>query len=214
VSTSFHTVHLKLLHEVSESDVGQEPELAALHTLQRHGLHVAPTLIVPGRAEEWFYELNNLPAQLSVLFAGVDLQNPDEDDIEELAPQAEALLTQHYLLDEFIDLFYARTATLPPQLRLRRPSGGAGRTVMRGRPALLALKQLWADEWRFDVLMQRLEQEHTIALHARPVLVQPGGLGPAEASLNAQASDILNRGVSLWLEPRFGITRITTGELP
>lgn len=214
MSTSPQTVHLHLLSEASEADLGQEPELRALDELQRHGLLVAPTLIVPALAEEWFYGLNNLPAQLSALFTDVDPRDPDEDDIEERAPQAEALLMQHYLLDEFIDLFYARTTTFPPQLRLRRPASGTGRTATRGRPSLLALKQLWADEWTFDALMHRLEHEQTIAPRARPILVQPAGLEPADADLNAQASSILNTEVTVWLEPRFGITRVGAGELP
>lgn len=212
MNASPRTIHLHLLSEAPEPALAQEPELLALSTLQQHGLLVAPTLIVPALAEEWFYELNNLPAQLTELFAGVDLTDPDEDDIEELAPQAETLLTQHYLLDEFIDLFYSRTATFPPQLRLRRPSQDAGRTATRGRPSLLALKQLWADEWTFDAIMDRLEQHHTIGLPARPVLVQPAGLEPVDVSVNAQAVDILNTEVVLWHEPTFGITRVSFGE--
>ena len=185
-------------------------EVAALYALQEAGLKVAPLRIVPAAAEESFYRLNNLPARLNALFAGVDPGDPDEDDIEELAPEAQGLLMTHYLLDEFVDLFYEGLAGLPGRVRLRRPQKGGqarlpGHKASRGRPALLALKALWADDWSFDTLMARLEGDG-VALAARPVLVQSAEEARDERSSRA-ASDILGRDVSVW-SGTGGISRV------
>ena len=155
-------------------------EVAALYALQEAGLKVAPLRIVPAAAEESFYRLNNLPTRLNALFAGVDVGDPDEDDVEELAPEAQGLLMTHYLLDEFVDLFYEGLAGLPGRVRLRRPQKGdqarlPGRVASRGRPALLALKTLWADDWSFDTLMARLKRGRRRARRSPRAGAERGG---------------------------------------
>jgi hypothetical protein len=189
--------------------VGLEPELDALAKLRAAGIAVAPLRVIPAQAEERFYKLNNLPAQLNRLFHQVDKGDPDEDDVEEVVPEAQKLLTSHYLLDEFIDLFYERLAALPAKLRVRRDAQWPGREAGRGRPALLSLKKLWAGEWTFDTVMERLEQTHSIALPARCVLIQAAGASEAGPELTAQAEDILGREVSLRLEPNVGVTHVS-----
>ena len=187
-------------------------ELSALRRLGEAGFRLAPLRVLPAAAEETFYRLNNLPAQLSALFRGVDLANPDEDDIEELAPEAQRLVRTHFLLDEFVDLFYAGLSGLPAQLRLRRPNTAreahTGRVVTRGRPALLALKDTWADDWSFDALLARTTSEGSIALAAQPVLLAPpaqGDVGDAEAG---RASALLGRRVRLLGDPALGLTGV------
>lgn len=207
------SIPLRQLQPLSLADIGAEhplrdvDEIRALTTLRDAGdpeLVLAPFRIVPPEAEERFYKLNNLPAQLRDLFAEVDPEDPDEDDIEELSPDAQKLISSHYLLDEFIDVFYDGIAALPGQVRVRHPFGTGydpeGDAVVRGRPALIALKRLWASAWEFEVLMDRLEHHHTIALDPHPVIITAAGLDDAPADLERRASDLLERDVVLKLD--------------
>lgn len=192
---------------------GAHPELGALHRLARAGVRVAPSRVVLADAEETFYRLNNLPAQLRGLFADLDLSDPDEDDVEESAPEAQRLLRAHFLLDEFVDLFYAALEGLPARLRVRRSDdlGGAGtggRVVNRGRPALLALKETWADDWTFGALWARLRATGSVALPARPVLITAAQLGDAGDAEAAHASALLGRPVRLLHDPDHGVTGV------
>ena len=192
------------------------PELAALAQLAAAGVRLAPLRVVPSTAEETFYRLNNLPAQLSALFAGLDLSDPDEDDLEELAPAAQALLRQHFLLDEFVDLFYTGLAGLPARLRVRRPNTlkiegrtvVEGRVVTKGRPALLALKDTWADDWSFDALWTRTTRLGTVALGARPVILAPPTQTDAGDAEAGSASQLLQQRVRLLHDPALGVTGV------
>lgn len=179
----------RLLTELDARNVSlNAAEIGALYTLHRAGYAVAPILVVPAAVEERFYRLNNLPEQLNSLFAGINLSDPDEDDIEELAPEAMQLFQQHYLLDEFIDAFYEALGPLAPTLKVRR-AGAAGQPSAKGRPTLLALKALWAADWSFEALMARLAHTRSIALEARPVLISPAdeaSVLPAEAAALAE----------------------------
>lgn len=190
-------LHPKLLTALSDSDDSlRAAEVKALHTICQAGYAVAPLVIIPAAVEERFYRLNNLPEQLNALFAQVNQDDPDEDDIEELAPEAIRLFKSHYLLDEFIDVFYQVTDVLPGSLQVRR-AGMAGEHVVKGRPALLALKELWAADWSFEALMDRLEQTRTIALEARPVIIGPADEAPisdAEAKAFSQLLGVSTRG--------------------
>lgn len=187
-------------------------ELSALRRLGEAGFRLAPLRVLPAAAEETFYRLNNLPAQLSAIFRSVDLANPDEDDIEELAPEAQRLVRAHFLLDEFVDLFYAGLSGLPAQLRVRRPNTAqgvhTGRVVTRGRPALLALKDTWADDWSFDALLARTTLEGSIALAAQPVLLAPPAQNDAGSAEAARASALLGRRVRLRHDPALGLTGV------
>ena len=188
-----------------------EPELSALQRLEDADLSLAPLRVVPAEVEETFYRTNNLPAQLNHLFGGLDLSNPDEDDIEELAPEAQGLLKAHFLLDETIDLFYEGLSPLPSRVRVRRGGGNPkeepGYTATRGRPALIALKNIWVEDWSFDALMVRLKKSHSVALQARPVIVGTAGLEPTP-NLNERAAEVLGREVTIFSEPDLGITGV------
>jgi hypothetical protein len=194
--------HPQRLHALGPNQpLAQHPEIAALVKLQEAGLATAEMVLVPPASEEQFYQLNNLPHQLLRLFRGVDLTDPDEDDIEELSPQAQVLLRSHYLLDEQIEAFYELLKRLPAKLVVRRASLGAlvtsSKPVVRGRPALLAVKDLWTDEWSFDALMTRLQQTQTLAPAAAPVVVVGAGQQVGEDALNARASQILDQAVTV-----------------
>lgn len=209
------------------ADPAEPAELGALRRLAAAGFQVAPLRVVPDAAEETFYRLNNLPAQLSALFSGLDLGDPDEDGLEERAPAAERLVRAHFLLDEFVDVFYAGLAGLPAQLRVRRcypprpyppglykPSphraGGVrtGRVVSRGRPALLALKETWADDWSFGALWARAATQGNVALAAQPVLLTPAAQESVEDAETARAEALLGARVQLLADLTLGLTGV------
>lgn len=152
-------------------------ELALLSQLNQAGIAITPMHIISPEVETTFYKLNNLPEQLSQLFQQVDLQYPDEDDIEEIAPQAQALLQQSFLLDEVIDAFYACLEHAPNWLCLRYPHpysldvADVAHKVLRGRPSLMRLKALWRARWSYEALWARLEQQQNIALQSYPILM-------------------------------------------
>jgi hypothetical protein len=187
---------------------GDHEELASLVRLAGAGFAVAPTRIVSPADEERFYRLNNLPQRLSDLFSVVDYRDPDEDDVEDLIPHAQALLKTHYLLDEFIDLFYLSLEDMPGRLLLRRPSRREGLEASKGRPTLLALKTLWAMEWTLESVMARLKSG-SIALQAQPVLIQPASSQAAPESLSDRASELLGKKVTLLKSTDHGITHVT-----
>ena len=203
------------------ADPAEPAELGALRRLAAAGFQVAPLRVVPDAAEETFYRLNNLPAQLSALFSGLDLGDPDEDDLEERAPAAERLVRAHFLLDEFVDVFYAGLAGLPAQLRVRRcyppgsytPSphragGVTGRVVSRGRPALLALKETWADDWSFGALWARTTTQGNVALAAQPVLLTLAVQESVEDAETARAEALLGARVKLLADLTLGLTGV------
>lgn len=209
------TPSLVPLAELSVSP--EEPaELSALRTLAAAGFQVSPLSVVPADAEETFYRLNNLPARLNALFFDLDLTDPDEDDLEERAPAAQRLVRAHFLLDEFVDLFYAGLGVLPGRVRVRRPyprrpetsEPSSGRVVTRGRPALLALKETWADDWSSGALGVRTALTQSVALNAYPVLLAP----PAEENVSdaetVRAEALLNARVQLLTDPVLGLSGI------
>ena len=193
----------------------QARELTALKTLQLAGISLAPTLIVPAAVEERFYRLNNLPQKLETLMQDVDPSDPDEDDVEDAAPSAVRLFKTHFLLDEFIDIFYAALSPLPGKVRVRR-SGAEGRVGVRGRPTLIALKETWADAWRYDALLARLLERHTVALEARPVI-----LGAADENASEEVSEKvagvleqanLSEPTNVWTDDSGSVTRLSFAE--
>ncbi len=198
--------HLSYLNTLAADhpEILNNPELNALWKTQHH-YAVSPTLIVHASLEEHYYKLNNLPAQLSRLFKHVNLQNPDEDDIEELEPVALALFKKHFLLDEDIDKFYEALQTLGNKVCLRSPSK-KGKSFSKGRPTLIALKEHWASNWTFNAIMDRLENNQSIAVEASPVLIQAVSTG--EPIVNQGVNTFLAKEVKLYLDVNNHITQI------
>lgn len=192
--------------------LSHDREAQALLKLARAGLPVAPFRILSARAEDTFYWLNNLPEQLGALLEAIDPNDPDEDELEELCQAAQALLLNHYLLDESIDLFYEALAPLPASLRLRRPNDEHTEYARRGRPALLAVKRLWSREWDFELLLERLSRDKSLAPKAQPVLILAVGHERAEEALRRHASEVLGIATDAWLEPGYGIARLVFPE--
>ena len=202
---------LSMLH-LPAQELAEHAELRALARLANADMTLAPLRLLGEATEEQFYRLNNLPAQLTSIFADLELSDPDEDDIEDRAPRAQRLIRAHYLLDEVVDTFYAGLEGLPQELRLRRLNeGGAfseGRVALRGRPALLALKDLWADDWAYEVLWERVEREASVALSARPLLITAPGYEDAGDAEAVRASTLLGQSVRLLHDPDFGLTGV------
>jgi hypothetical protein len=180
-------------------------ELKSLKTLEQAGLVIAPLLVIPAALEEHFYHLNNLPAQLSKLFANINLKRPDEDDLEDLAPQAQSLIKKHFFLDEIIDMIYSMLQPMPERVVLRRPDEN-GLEVLNGRPALMAIKDLWAEDWTFEVLLERLEKSSSIAITERPIIIQNVG-GTSSEALSKQASQLLGNTIQVEANQQ-GVTRV------
>jgi hypothetical protein len=189
----------------------QQTELQHLKRLADAGLTVAPILVVPASLEEYFYRLNNLPAQLTTIFAKINLKNPDEDEVEDAVPQAQALFKRHYLLDEVIDIFYEQLEFLPERVTVRR-AGETGKTILKGRPALMALKEVWMDDWSFETVLERVERTKTIGLEARPTLISAESTGQANPSLLNQVKNVLGQEVEAEVSEAVGITRIAKAE--
>lgn len=151
---------------------------------------LAERVWIPAAAEETFYRLNHLPPRLTALFAEVASTDPDEDDVDEIAPRARALVASHVVLDDWVDAFYEATGSLGERLEVRRP-GAAGRRASRGRPALLALRAVWGEAWSDDAVTRRLRATGTVGLEARPIIVHAAGDGPAEPALARRIADAL-----------------------
>jgi glycerol-3-phosphate O-acyltransferase len=197
-----------LVHEAAfAGDEARMPELAALAALQAQGIAVAPLLVISGAVEELFYRSNNLAPQLLQLFAAVDHLNPDEDELEDVAPEAVRLLMQNYLLEEVIDGFYDAVALLPRDLRIRRP-GSAGAATQRGRAALLALKRVWAADWTVDALFDRLSATGRIELAERPVLLHATDAPVTGTAMQRRVAAVLGRSVGVNADAAGNITRL------
>ena len=168
-------------------------ELAWLLRAERAGLPITPMAVVPVTVETAFYQLNNLPEQLLRLFAGVVSDDPDEDDLEERAPEAIALVLGHTLLDEVIESLYEALDGLPERLVVRR-AGSDGVATWRGRETLLTVKRTWSRAWHVDAIAARLRSGQGLAPQPQPLLVHDAavaranetlGLGPDGAAVEA-----------------------------
>ena len=168
-------------------------ELAWLLRAERAGVPVAPMVVVPVAVETVFYQLNNLPERLRLLFGGVASDDPDEDDLEELVPEAMALVLEHALLEDVVESVYQALEGLPERVLVRR-AGSQGRPAWRGREVLLALKRTWAEDWTLDALVARLRAGRGLAPQPRAVLVhdaavtlaiEPLGFGPEGTEVQA-----------------------------
>lgn len=188
-----------------------EPEIIDLQALTECGFPVARMVVVPSAVEEEFYRLNNLAVQLEAHFAGIDPSDPDDEDIEDLAPGAEVLVNGRYLLDEFIDRFYELISSLPDDVRVRRP-GENGSSGRGGRGSLLSVKRAWSSDWLFEPLWARLSSGGPLLPTPRGLLLHAAALDPLPHALARDASALLGKPLSLFGEPATGISRII--ELP
>lgn len=164
-------------------------------------------MLMRASSQEEFYRYGNLVRQLHQLFSAVDPADPDEDDLEELAPAAMALVTGSYLLDEVIDAFYETVSLLPAERRVRRP-GSAGLEARGSRGSLLALKRIWAADWSFEALEQRLRSTASFAVDARPVLVHAADTESLQRPLLDQVAAALGEQSRVWVTADGSISRL------
>jgi hypothetical protein len=188
---------------------GEAAELARL----ADEVPLAPRVWIPAEAEEAFYRLNHLPPRLRELFAPIASRDPDEDDIEEIAPVARELLARHALLDTWVDAFYEAVAPLAGHVRIRR-LGTPGRTAARGRPALLALRAVWAEAWTDAAVTARLRATGSVALDAAPVLVHDAEDAPAAPELASRVAEILGRPTAVTTRSDGAVTRLGSAARP
>ncbi|BBN93980.1 hypothetical protein DEIGR_102539 [Deinococcus grandis] len=139
-----------------------------------------PGVIVPPAFEEAFYRGGNLPEQLRRLFSKVRPARIDEDALEPLAAQAQALIRTSYLMDDAVQAFYRTLAraSFPAGavVRVRRPDATLGEDapfLAPGTATLQAMKRVWAQDWTFDAVLERLDSAGSVALEARSTLLHP-----------------------------------------
>ncbi|GGR54579.1 hypothetical protein GCM10008959_15410 [Deinococcus seoulensis] len=165
--------------------------------LARHGVS---GLLIPATFEESFYRLNNLPERLSRLFSSIRPARIDEDALEPLTAQAQALIRTSYLLDDAAQQFHRalraaaldhaplharRPGTLHAESAPHQPPG----THASGTAALHAVKRLWATDWSFDAVLERLDSAGSVGLNARPTLLLPGPPGRNDPTRAAQLGE-------------------------
>lgn len=165
---------------------------AETHRLAAHAERLGAGMVLPASYEEAFYRGNNLPEQLRRLLAGLNPARLDEDLLEALAPRAADLIRTSALSDDAVQLFYralGNAGLAGGELHLRRPGEReveAARVTPPGTAALHALKRLWARDWTFAAMLERLDTLGSVGLEARPVLLFAGAPGQPDPALAAE----------------------------
>lgn len=181
-------------------------ELAWLRRAQDLGVPVAPMAVVTADVERDFYRLAQLEPRVRARFAHVDPRDPDEDDLEELAPEVGAWVLDAALLVEVVEGFYEALAGLPARVRVRRP-GDEGMAAVRGRPALVAVKRVWAADWTVAAIATRLAAGGDWMPEPAPVLVHAADLQPDPVAA-AAATRAVGREVEAWCDGRGRLARL------
>ena len=107
-------------------------------------------MLVPAAFEEAYYLGVNLPEQLARLFAPVNPQRIDEDLLDGLCEQAQALVRGSSLSDDAVQLFYRalKNARLDSGLLdVRRPDEPQSEQAQVRPPGLAALHALKRLSW-------------------------------------------------------------------
>lgn len=138
---------------------------------------VAPGFVFTTRAEEQFYLTNNLPEQLRQIFAGINPRRLDEDALEDACTRAQKLLLESFMLEDFIGQAYLALKNLRLEntvLHVRRPFSTVLEIGDGRRGALLALKRVWARDWDFERVLERLDLTGSVGIEARPAYLFAG----------------------------------------
>jgi hypothetical protein len=168
-----------------------------------------PDLIAPGfvwltHCEEQFYLSNNLPEQLRDIFKAFNPRRLDEDALEVACERAQKLVRESYVLEDFVAQSYTalKNVGIEGSLHVRRefPQGeslgqirGDLETGQDRRGALLALKRVWAQDWAFEAVLERLDASGQIGVDARPSLIFAGPGGARDTERSSQVSKTLGR---------------------
>ena len=129
--------------------------------------------VFTSRAEEQFYLTNNLPEQLRLIFTGINPRRLDEDLLELHCKRAVKLVTDSYLLEDFISQCYTamKNAKLEGAVVLRRPDSKLLEPASDKRAALIGLKRVWAHDWDFDAVLKRLDSKGKVGIDARATYI-------------------------------------------
>jgi hypothetical protein len=163
-----------------------------------------PNLVAPGfvwftHGEEQFYLSNNLPEQLRDIFKAFNPRRLDEDALEIACERAQKMVRESYLLEDFVAQSYTalKNVGIEGTLHVRRefPTIQLGKleTGQDRRGALLALKRVWAQDWAFDAVLERLDASGQIGVDARPSLIFAGPGGAIDSERSGQVSKLLGR---------------------
>lgn len=146
--------------------------------------HFVPGMLIPASFEEAYYRNYNLPEQLRLLFRGVNPYRVNEDELEELCQQAQALVRTSVLVDDAVQVLYralGNAALNTGDVHARRPGELVTETALRvtppGTAVLHAIKRLWAHDWSFDEVLRRIDDTGGVGLDARPTLLLAGPAG-------------------------------------
>lgn len=125
--------------------------------------------VLTALSEEQFYVSNNLPENLRELFKPINPRRLDEDLLYELTSCAQKRLLEATLLEDFIGQVYTAfdNSHFTVALTLRRPNDKHLEPVKNKREVLLGLKRLWAQDWSYEAVLLRLDQNGKIGIDAR-----------------------------------------------
>jgi hypothetical protein len=158
---------------------------------------IAPGFVWLTHGEEQFYLSNNLPEQLRDVFKAFNPRRLDEDALEVACDRARKLVRESYLLEDFVVHSYTalKNVGIEGSLHVRREFSNALETGQDRRGALLALKRVWAQDWAFEAVLERLDASGNIGVDARPCLIFAGPGGTADAERSSQVSKMLGQKV-------------------
>ncbi len=154
--------------------------------------------VFTAQSEEQFYLTTNLPEQLRQIFAGINPRRLDEDALEDACTRAQKLVTESFMLEDFIGQAYLALKNLKLEstvLHVRRPFSQTLEVGEGRRGALLALKRLWARDWDFDGVFERLDLTGSVGLEARAAYLFAGSGGVEDANISGIASKVIGRTV-------------------
>jgi hypothetical protein len=187
---------------LSKSQVGLEAQ---------HLGRLEPSVVGAGfvwftQCEEQFYLSNNLPEQLRDVFKSFNPRRLDEDALEVACKRAQKLVCESYVLEDFVAQSYTalKNVGIEGRLHVRRESrhhafsdhlAGALEIGQDRRGALLALKRVWAQDWAFEAVLERLDASGSIGVDARPSLIFAGPGGSVDAVRSSQISKSLGQSV-------------------
>ena len=146
---------------------------AALVGTEARALAKARGFVFTSLGEEQFYLSNNLPEQLRELFKQLNPRRLDEDLLEVLCKTAQKKVLDAILLEDFVAMAYTafKNVGLEGQFHLRRPLAKHLEPAANRREMLLALKRIWARDWDFEAVLERLDEAGKFGLDARAVYV-------------------------------------------
>ena len=175
------------------AEAARHPERAVGAETHRLAAQRVRGMLVPASFEEEYYLNVNLPEQLGRIFAPVNPHRIDEDQLDALCTQAQALVRTSALSDDAVQLFYralGNAGLSEGTVHARRPGTRHAEVAVRALPpgtaVLHALKRLWAHDWSLEQVLARLDDTGGVGLDAQPTLLFAGPPGTLDAARAAE----------------------------